>query len=396
MSYDLYFFKMADGVSVDEINEFLDEMEEEDIGDVEDGSDEDEDESFFPSRFVNDELGDRIYHYIMKPYFRDADSDEVDMYLQDEDDRTVYHRWMKSDRIEPPEELGHIQEMMFEFAAEGGLYPMMVSMGADIAAHNARIAGILRDDAVRAQRIVVFDPQLGCVVGPENVDRLEESAEEAAEIHDTMLTMLQTGAPPYRHLIDEDTASRLIELEATPAVFELLGTNGETVRTIEIGPSSHLLFAQELLINAVEILGGNDTSIEEGAPSPAAICEAACLSLADEEHRQFDSGHDDYVRNLEGRTGSKIEFRLDGVCSRRFISRLFLGGHELEGIDTFFDVALLGMSLGAIGAFHESWVEQNPSNAARLQLAEGAIRPFCEAWDEMYQDGLRGRVRIAP
>jgi hypothetical protein len=198
MSYDVYLFQLNNKVNAEQINDFLetdayqqyiDECYEQEESEAEGEEESEEDMPPIPARFINNRLAEEdLQRMIFKAWLKlqtseDARSPETREYLA-------------SDTAEVPEEWMEYYECMFEYDGAPGMQPMMFSYGGDLAGSLEEVAGIL--EALQAERIAAFDPQLDKVVtGDTARAMLLESGKEAQGEFNAIFHTIQTeGVEP--------------------------------------------------------------------------------------------------------------------------------------------------------------------------------------------------------
>lgn len=193
MSYDVFLFQMHDGVTAEQINDFLetdayqqylDECDEREESEEERDEEMEDDPPPIPARFINTRLDEEdLQRMIFKAWLKrktpeDARSPETRKYLA-------------SDTAEVPDEWMEDFDCMFEYSGVPGMQPMMFSYSGDLGGALGEIADIL--EALQAERIAAFDPQLDKVVtGATARTMLSEGGKEAQGQFNTLIHEIQT------------------------------------------------------------------------------------------------------------------------------------------------------------------------------------------------------------
>lgn len=220
MSYDMFFFQMADGVSVEEINAYLksdaykaycdrrmgeedadeddEEMEEEDEAierDEDEDEAEEEDPPLIPARFINMELEEEdLQHQLFRSWLKQT--------TKPEERSEAMQEYIDGETEEMPDECEDDFECLFEYGGEPGMQPMMFSYSGDLDGTLSLIAKMLED--LQAQRIALFDPQLEQVVFGAAQNALQQSGQEAKQNFDDMIQRLMTEGFVPLDAPDED------------------------------------------------------------------------------------------------------------------------------------------------------------------------------------------------
>lgn len=196
MSYDLYFFRKADGYSLEEINAELRRMQDEDEEEYADEGEDDDEDSIIPAKFFNDCYEhEQFARILLKPYLR-SDPSLGEWYFQEDKNKEqglkALQAYLASDSLELPDELDGMNEMFFEMAMDGGMMPLMCSYSGDVVEFARTIAKMLSEPELAERGIIVFDPQAGLVMDKDTAEQaLLASAESAAEGFQDLLDSLQ-------------------------------------------------------------------------------------------------------------------------------------------------------------------------------------------------------------
>lgn len=188
MSYDLYLFKLADGLTVEEVNNFLasDEYQEFLDSDEDEDADADDDKPVLPDPLVDTSLDeDTLRTLAGKAYLRvtvpeDERSEELTEYLESDDGDAAV-----------PEEWEDDVQCMFEYSGSAGILPVMFSYGGDLDEAMDLMAGILDE---LGEGFAIFDPQIGKAVDSANSRaQLGASAVDASAKFDEIRKKLEAG-----------------------------------------------------------------------------------------------------------------------------------------------------------------------------------------------------------
>lgn len=201
MSYDVELFQLAEGVTLEEVNAYLqsDEYreylglakdgEECNCGHQHEGEEHDEDECdcdedefdkpLLPEQFVNTRLAEDELRLILQKPLLQAFVPEV----QRTDDLINF---LNSDEDEVPEEWAEDLEMMLEYSGDPGTQPFCFGYGEELYDVMEKMAGVLA--VLEPQRIALFDPQFNQVVmGPQAAQALKLSVEQANKFYDEVM-----------------------------------------------------------------------------------------------------------------------------------------------------------------------------------------------------------------
>lgn len=187
MSYDLEFFQLRDGVTIEEINDFI-ASDAYDAFEAEmDALDEQgEDAPLLPARFFNDAIPrEELERLVGKAY--------IEATIPPADRSPAVQTCIDSDTLgDPPEEIAEMLMDLFEYIGPSGTLPVCLPFGSDLAATLERVADML--ERLEPHRIVVLDPQIGKVVGGASArELLRQSADEANELYQDLLRKIESG-----------------------------------------------------------------------------------------------------------------------------------------------------------------------------------------------------------
>ncbi len=411
MSYDLFFFRLQQGVSIDEINQYLqdhadechhhgcdcegdcgdecdceggcgddcdghddDELAEkaELIGDEEPEEDEEE-EDLLPEQFVDHATDDDTMRgIIFKPYLRNFS--DIEQALEEGDlTKAQLRQYVSSPSLEMPENIGSLCEEVFEYAMQGGMLPLMIPYGEeiDVAGFAKDVSQMLAEKEIVENRIAVYDPQAGCVLNKDNAEAvLQESMTRAMEwVRKTM--------GPGNHLLFEKIipAEILERLSPTTPVlrFSLVDAAGQTRDSADVASARQLALVMNTLPNLFEysdFIEDPDQSIDN-MPTVSQVKEWI-VSYANEQGAAAEKALADFF----AAQGIVEPFLADmnSVCLR-FVGRLFLSAESLGG-----NLGMLALSChllqGMAGAFGEMLLEQDPTLTEHLASVDSALGKF--------------------
>ena len=197
MSYDIELFQLADGVTTQQINAFLDSDEYQEYLDAQDAGereekdcdcedDEDEDEApSIPARFINTKLDEEVLqHIIFRAWLRGT--------TREESRSAAVREYLASDEDEVPDELDDDFTNMFEYSGTPGVQPLMFGYGGNLCQTLEEVARTLEN--LRPQRIAAFDPQLDKIVDGDNARALLiQSGQESQATFDRIVQQLTGG-----------------------------------------------------------------------------------------------------------------------------------------------------------------------------------------------------------
>lgn len=185
MSYDLYLFKLHDGVTVEDVNEFLaSEAYQEYI--KRDDPEDDDYRPVLPGHLVDTSMSEDTLRFLAgKAYLKvivpeDERSEELIEYLESDDDEA-----------EVPEEWEEAVMMAFEYAGSDGILPVPYSYGGNLDEAVEEVARILDE---LGDGFAVYDPQTGKATDSMNSRVvLGFSAEESTDKFKEIVRQLNAG-----------------------------------------------------------------------------------------------------------------------------------------------------------------------------------------------------------
>jgi hypothetical protein len=168
MSYDLYFFRLPEGVTIEEVNTYIEEggLDEWEV-ELERLEDEGEGLPPLPPTLHDAEMGEEQWMDILsKPWI----AAHADM-LKGQN----IEKLLKKDRDDWPEAVTEFLESSFEAEMEAGMMPVWVSYSSDVGGFAARMAAIL--EVLGDESVAIYDPQTETAVDATNArDVLLKSA----------------------------------------------------------------------------------------------------------------------------------------------------------------------------------------------------------------------------
>jgi hypothetical protein len=187
MSYDLEFFQLRDGVTIEEINDFIASDAYETFEAEMDALDEQgEDSPLLPGRFFNEAIPrEELERLIGKAYIEATippaeRSDAVRDYLE------------SGGRGDAPEEISETLMDLFEWFGPPGTLPVCFGYGEHLEKTLEQVADMVR--LLEPDRIVLLDPQIGKVVGAAQArELLRQSAIDANEFYKDILRKIESG-----------------------------------------------------------------------------------------------------------------------------------------------------------------------------------------------------------
>ncbi len=189
MSFDVEFFRLPDGIELDEVNRFLlSEEYEQFCRELEAREEEDEDADLppLPDKYVDTSVSrEELERLIGRAFLRltvpeDNRSEELKKYIESDAN------------VEVPEEWEEVLEEFFEWSGAPGTLPFCFTLGDDIKEILTTMAQILEE--LQSHRIVLYDPQLDKVIDGTNAhEQLMASADEAWSMYAEVVQALLSG-----------------------------------------------------------------------------------------------------------------------------------------------------------------------------------------------------------
>lgn len=194
MSYDLYLVKLGEGVTVEDINDFLESDEF-----LEYNARDDDEKPVLPDRFVDTDLAeDELRTLAGKAYLsatvpEDERSEELTEYLESEDETEVPEEW-EEEFIE-----------LFDYEGSNGILPMIFGYGGNLGEAMEMVSRILYE---LGEGYAIYDPQTNKAVDIGNCGEwLKGSAAEANAKFAEVRKKLDAGEFELCGLDDQDVAA---------------------------------------------------------------------------------------------------------------------------------------------------------------------------------------------
>jgi len=222
MSYDVEFFQLAEGVTLEEVNaylqsdayrEYLGISEDDeacecghddgcDCGDADEESSADEgcceegecsccrgeeefEDPLLPERFVNTQLSEEDLRMILQKPLLEA-------FVPEEDRTPDLVAFLNSDSSQIPERWEEELDNLLEYSGDPGTQPFCFGYGEELYETMGRMVKML--ERLESQRIALFDPQMSQVVmGSAAAAALAESVEQSNAFYQDVMSRFQNG-----------------------------------------------------------------------------------------------------------------------------------------------------------------------------------------------------------
>ncbi len=395
MSFDLYFFRLAEGKTVAEANQHLESIEDDFDEDEEEFDDDEETEdpnSLQANGFVDLKMTREDFDRILGRAFFNAMPDILEEAIEDGSDRQAIQDWLNSDGDQPP--AGLDLSFVSDFDVEDGMLPVMLSLQADLEDLTEKIVGIVKSPQFVKERLVVLDPQIGEILDADSIHKIKESAAQTQQFMEEALSQLMGGGgPQFEYLLPESTFARKSEGKDRWIEAEVFDDNGQSLGQDRIGAFGQMLIAQETFLNLIPYLDDMSEAVADDPdlPDPQELFQWY-ESLADDPEDELDETYWEGHRDLTLIDKPGEEWEVLSRSSRRFFAYLFLNDQVVEGDDIFPSYMIVRYCLGALTALTPIWTSDNEKLENDLKVSEALFRNFSDTCDKAFE--AEGKVKV--